>query len=64
MAAREERTNKGHGPQAAGRGAGKPDDLTCSEGQIEDLLSEGESTKAERLKKPRAQKPSSKPPAV
>jgi len=24
-----------------------PDDLTCSEGQVEDLLSEGESTEAD-----------------
>ncbi|MDX2252960.1 MAG: hypothetical protein NW202_11785 [Nitrospira sp.] len=63
MPAHDERTKRGHGPQASG-GAAKLDDLTCSEGQIEDLLSEGESTRAERLKRPRAQKPSSKPPAA
>ncbi len=63
MAAHDERTKRGHGPQASGAAAER-DDLTCSEGQIEDLLSEGESTKAERLKRPRAQKPSPKPPAV
>lgn len=62
MAARDERGKTGHGLQAAG--AAKRDDLTCSEGQIEDLLSEGESTEVERLKKPRAQKPSPKPPAA
>ena len=64
MAAHDERAKRGHGPQAADGGAAKLDDLTCSEGQIEDLLSEGESTRAERLKRPRAQKPSPKPPAV
>ena len=64
MAARDERAKAGHGLQAANGSAAKLDDLTCSEGQIEDLLSEGESTKAERLKRPCAQKPSPKPPAV
>jgi hypothetical protein len=64
MAARDEREKAGHGTQAGGAGAAKRDDLTCSEGQIEDLLSEGESTEVERLKRPRAQKPSPKPPAV
>jgi hypothetical protein len=64
MTAREERTKARHGPQATGGGAVKRDDLTCSEGQIEDLLSEGESTEVERLKRPRAQKPSPKPPAA
>jgi hypothetical protein len=64
MTAREERTKASHGPQATGAGAAKRDDLTCSEGQIEDLLSEGESTEVERLKRPRAQKPSPKPPAA
>lgn len=64
MAARGEREKTGHGPQAGGSGAAKPDDLTCSEGQIEDLLSEGESTEVEHLKKPRAQKSSPKPPVA
>lgn len=64
MAAHEGRTKTGHGPQAIGSGAAKSDDLTCSEGQIEDLLSEGESTKVERLKKPRVQKSSPKPPST
>lgn len=36
MATREERTKSGHGPQAAGGAAAKLDDLTCSEGQIEE----------------------------
>jgi hypothetical protein len=49
---------------ADGGTAAKLDDLTRSEGQIEDLFSEGESTKAERLKKPRVQKPPPKRPAV
>lgn len=64
MAAHKKREEAGHELQATGRGAGKPDDLTCSEGQIEDLLSEGESTEVERLRRPRAQKSSTKPPAV
>jgi hypothetical protein len=63
MAARDEREKVGHEPQAIGSGASKSDDLTCSEGQIEDLLSEGESTEVERLKRPRAQKSSPKPPS-
>ena len=64
MAARDEREKAGHGTQAGGRRAPKPDDLTCSERQIEDLLSEGESTEVERLKRPRAQKSSPKPPSI
>lgn len=64
MTLREERTKARHGPQETGGGAAKRDDLTCSEGQVEDLLSEGESTEVERIKRPRAQKPSPKPPAA
>lgn len=29
------------------------DDLTCNEGQVEDLLSQGESSEADRPKKPK-----------
>lgn len=64
MTAREQRTKARQGPQATGGGAAKRDELTCSEGQIEDLLSEGESTEVERLNRPRVQKPSPKPPAA
>jgi hypothetical protein len=43
------------------KGPHSSDDLTCSEGQIEDLFSEGESTEAEGIEKNRSQKKPNKP---
>lgn len=47
----------GHVRKATGlRGTNTVDGLTCSEGQVEDLLSEGESTDSERTVSVRSSK--------
>ncbi|MDH5640986.1 MAG: hypothetical protein OEY28_06805 [Nitrospira sp.] len=56
-------TNKTKIPAATKFPAGKKDDLTCSEEQIEALLEEGESTDADVTKKRPPGKPKSKKPS-
>jgi hypothetical protein len=47
-----------------GADAANPDGLTCSEGQVEDLLSEGESTESKRATTIRTRKAAAKKPSL
>lgn len=51
--------------QSGGVGGSMPDsrDLTCNEAQVEDLLSEGESTEGEADEDGQAEKPAERKPA-
>ncbi len=50
MSSRDEKEVKKINPVVPMRDS---DDLTCNEGQVEDLLSQGESAEVERPKKPK-----------
>jgi len=47
---RDQKVGKNGNPAAPMRDS---EDLTCNEGQVEDLLSQGESAEADRPKKPK-----------